>query len=133
MDNTEKLLRDMMDASGVSGYEAEVRGVIRRYLEPLGEINHDRLGSLVCTKTGASQEPKVMLAAHMDECGFMVQRITQEGFIKFAPLGGWWDHVLLAQRVRIHTVKGDVIGIKTFKLFIAVVPVMGWNAFAVIN
>jgi endoglucanase len=47
----------------------------------------------------------------MDECGFMVQRITKEGFIKFAPLGGWWDHVLLAQRVCIHTVKGDILGV----------------------
>jgi putative aminopeptidase FrvX len=111
MDNTETLLKELTEVSGVSGYEGEIRKTIRRYLEPIGEISHDKLGSLVCKKVGDSAEPKVMLAAHMDECGFMVQRITKEGFIKFAPLGGWWDHVLMAQRIRIHTVKGDVLGI----------------------
>lgn len=111
MDDTEKLLRQLAEASGISGYEAEVRSVIRQYFEPVGDISHDKLGSLVCKKEGTGAEPKVMVAAHMDECGFMVQRITKEGFIKFAPLGGWWDHVLLAQRVRIHTGKGDVIGV----------------------
>jgi putative aminopeptidase FrvX len=111
MDNTEKMLKALTEVTGISGYEAEVRNVIRQYLEPLGEISYDRLGSLICTKTGNSAEPKVMLAAHMDECGFMVKQITKEGFIKFAPLGGWWDHVLLAQRVRIHTNKGDVTGV----------------------
>jgi putative aminopeptidase FrvX len=111
MDDTEKLLKELTEASGVSGYEAEVRRVITRYFEKIGEISHDKLGSLVCKKSGESAGPRVMVAAHMDECGFMVQRITKEGFIRFAPLGGWWDHVLLAQRIRIHTVKGDIIGV----------------------
>lgn len=111
MDAIEKLLKELTDASGISGYEAEVRNIIRKYFEPLGDISHDKLGSLVCKKAGSSAAPKIMVAAHMDECGFMVQRITKEGFIKFAPLGGWWDHVLLAQRVRIHTAKGDIIGV----------------------
>jgi putative aminopeptidase FrvX len=111
MDNTEKMLQELMEVTGISGYESEARKVIRNYLEPIGEISHDKLGSLVCMKSGDSAGPKVMMAAHMDECGFMVQQITKEGFIKFAPLGGWWDHVLLAQRVLIHTAKGDVIGV----------------------
>jgi endoglucanase len=111
MDETEKLLKELTEVSGISGYEADVRKVIKRYFEKIGDISHDKLGSLVCKKVGDNAVPKIMLAAHMDECGFMVQRITKEGFIKFEPLGGWWDHVLLAQRVRIHTVKGDVIGV----------------------
>jgi len=111
MDDTEKMLKELTEVTGISGYEAEARNVIKRYLEPIGEISYDKLGSLVCTKAGDSAGPKVMLAAHMDECGFMVQQITKEGFIKFIPLGGWWDHVLLAQRVQIHTVKGDVKGV----------------------
>jgi putative aminopeptidase FrvX len=111
MDETEKMLKELTEASGVSGYEAEIRRVITLHLETIGEISHDKLGSIVCKKAGDNAGPKVMVAAHMDECGFMVQRITKEGFIKFAPLGGWWDHVLLAQRVRIHTVKGDIIGV----------------------
>ena len=111
MDTTEKMLKELTEVTGISGYEEEVRNAIKRYLEAIGEISYDNLGSLVCAKTGTSEKPNVMLAAHMDECGFMVQQITKEGCIKFTRLGGWWEHVLLAQRVRIHTVKGDVIGV----------------------
>jgi endoglucanase len=111
MDNIETMLQELTEASGVSGYEDRVRGIIRRYLSEIGDISHDKLGSLVCAKAGSAAAPKVMIAAHMDECGFMVQKITKEGFIKFAPLGGWWDHVLMAQRVLIHTRNGDIVGI----------------------
>ena len=52
-----------------------------------------------------------MLAAHTDEVGFMVKYITKEGFIKFTPLGGWWDQVLLAQRVSVITHSGKVTGV----------------------
>jgi endoglucanase len=93
----------------VPGYETEVRGVIRRYLEPLGAVSRDKIGSLIC-QVGQGG-PVVMLAGHMDECGFMVRQITKEGFLKFVPLGGWWDHVLLGQRVRIKTSAGDIPGI----------------------
>ena len=111
MDDIEKMLKELTEVTGVSGYETGVRNIIRRYLEPIGDISYDKLGSLVCIKEGSNTGPKVMLAAHMDECGFMVQQITKEGFIKFTPLGGWWDHVLLAQRVLIHTMKGDLLGV----------------------
>lgn len=111
MDDTEKMLKELTEVTGISGYEAEVRSSMKKYLAPFGKISYDNLGSLVCAKTGDSDSPKVMLAAHMDECGFMVQQITKEGCIKFTRIGGWWEHVLLAQRVRIHTVKGDVIGV----------------------
>ncbi len=111
MDATEKLLRELTEASGVSGYETEVRGVVHRYLEPLGEITQDKIGSLICREKGSCDKPKVVLAAHMDEIGFMVKLITKEGFIRFTALGGWWDQVLLAQRVVIKTRKGDVVGV----------------------
>jgi len=111
MDETEKLLKELTEANGVPGYETEVRNVIRRYFEPLGEITQDKIGSLICKKIGDAVEPKVLLAGHMDEIGFMVKHITKEGFIKFTSLGGWWDQVLLSQRVLIKTSKGDVIGV----------------------
>jgi len=111
MDSTENMLKDLTEAPGVPGYESEIRRVIRSYLEKEGEITVDKMGSLVCKKEGKSSSPKVMIAGHMDEVGFMVKHITSEGFIKFAPLGGWWDQVLLAQRVVIKTNKGDVIGV----------------------
>lgn len=111
MDETEKLLKELTEASGVSGYEGEIRNVIRRYFEPLGKLSQDKIGSLICRKSGDSEEPKVMLAGHMDEIGFIVKHITKEGFIKFTPLGGWWGHVLLAQRMLVKTHKGDVVGV----------------------
>ena len=110
-DGTLELLREITEAPGIPGYEYEVREVIRRYMEGVTTIEQDRLGSIVCRKDGASETPRIMLAGHMDEIGFVVKLITDEGFIKFSPLGGWWGHVMLAQRVVIGTRKGDVIGI----------------------
>ena len=76
-------------AYGVSGYEAEVRSIVQRLLEPLGMVQRDRVGSVLCSQGDAG--PRVMIAGHMDEIGFMVHHITNEGQLKFHPLGGWWD------------------------------------------
>lgn len=111
MDSTTLLLKELTEAYGVPGYESPIRAVIRKYLEPLGELSQDKIGSVICRKPGSSDVPRVMLAGHMDEIGFMVKQITPEGFIKFLPLGGWFDQVLLGQRVVIQTHQGDVIGV----------------------
>ena len=105
-----QLLKELTEAPGVSGYESPVRAVVRKYFEPLGGLSQDKIGSLICKKSGSSSAPKVMLAGHMDEIGFMVKYITKEGFIKFIPLGGWFDQVLLGQRVVIYTRQGEVVG-----------------------
>jgi endoglucanase len=86
-----------------------VRELMRSLVEPLGAIEQDKMGSLICRKGG--QGPKVMLAGHMDEIGFMVRQITKKGFLKFVPLGGWWDQILLGQRVVIKTRQGDIRGV----------------------
>ena len=109
MDATEQLLQSLTDAHGVPGYEAGVRAVLRDLMAPLGELTQDKLGSLVGHQPG--EGPKVMLAGHMDEIGFVVTYVSDEGFIKFLPLGGWWDQVLLGQRVLIQTHRGDVLGV----------------------
>ncbi len=106
-----ELLRQLSEAPGVSGYEEEVREIIRRHLKDITAIEQDRLGSIVCRKDGDLEAPKIMLAGHMDEVGFIVKLITDEGFIRFSPLGGWWGHVMLAQRVLIKTREGDVNGL----------------------
>ncbi len=111
MDTTLQLLKDLTEAHGIPGYEAPVRAVVRGYLEGLGELSQDKIGSVICVKKGASEAPRVMLAGHMDEIGFMVKHITDEGFMRFLPLGGWFDQVLLGQRVIIKTSKGDVMGV----------------------
>jgi putative aminopeptidase FrvX len=110
MDDVETLLKELSEANGISGHETEVRHIIQRHFTPLGEVSHDKLGSVICRKPGQAPGPKIMLAAHMDEIGFVVSHITKDGFIRFSALGGWWDHVLLAQRVVVRTAKGDVVG-----------------------
>ncbi len=111
MDSVETLLKDLTEAHGVPGYETPIRAVVRKYLKPLGELSQDKLGRVICKHKGESEKPRVMLAGHMDEIGFMVKHVTKEGFIKFVPLGGWFDQVLLGQRVLIKTSKGDVTGV----------------------
>jgi putative aminopeptidase FrvX len=111
MDTTETLLKEMTEAHGVAGYETPIRAVVRKYLQPLGELSQDKLGSVICKQPGSEESPRVMLAGHMDEIGFMVKSLSKEGFIKFLPLGGWFDQVLLGQRVTIKTNQGDVLGV----------------------
>src|SRR5579859_3337573 len=119
MDTTLAMLQELTEALGVPGQEDEVRGLMQRYLAPYGELVADNLGSVavrkVGTKAAAKDGPRVLIAGHMDEVGFMVTWITEDGFLKFQPLGGWWEQVMLAQRVRIRTRKGDLIGVTGLK------------------
>src|SRR6266508_3888946 len=111
MDETLTMLKDLTDAPGVSGFEEPVRRVMRRYMEPLGEISTDHIGSIIGRKAGLAGGPKVVLAGHLDEIGFMVTRLTDDGYLKFQTLGGWWEQVMLAQRVEIHTRTGPLVGV----------------------
>lgn len=106
-----ELIRELTLAHGVSGFEGEVRKLIKKHLEGQAQFSQDNLGSLICMKRGSQESPKIMLPGHMDEVGFMVNSITKNGYIKFIPLGGWWDQVMLAQKVIIKTSKGDIQGI----------------------
>src|SRR5215831_16367779 len=111
MDPTQSFLKDLVEAHGAPGFENQVAIVMERYLKGIGPMSRDRLGSFICEKKGSSARPRVMLAGHLDEVGFMVKSVTREGFVKFLPLGGWWGHVVLGQRLRIHTRKGPVLGV----------------------
>ena len=111
MDETLTMMRELTEAPGVPGSEDAVRRVMRRYLEPLGEVLTDNLGSVIGRKVGQTDGPKIVLAGHMDEIGFMVIRITDEGYLKFQTLGGWWEQVMLAQRVEVYTREGPIVGV----------------------
>ena len=106
-----EMLKELTEVNGVPGFESRVAEIMRRQLRDLAEISTDNLGSLIATMEGEAARPRIMLAGHMDEIGFMVKLVTEEGFIRFAPLGGWWDQVLLSQRVIIETGKGPIEGI----------------------
>lgn len=101
------LLQELTDAHAVSGHEDEVRAIFVDELGECGELSTDRNGSVFCETEGDG--PRVLVAGHMDEVGFMVQNITQDGFIQFVPIGGWWAHSLLSQRVEILTRSGAKI------------------------
>ena len=111
MDERLMLLKEMSELPGVSGFEDEVRKYIRGHMEEFSEVTKDNIGSLICKKQGLNETPKIMIAGHMDEIGMMVTYITKEGFLKFQTLGGWWEQVMLAQRVVVKTSNGDVPGI----------------------
>jgi putative aminopeptidase FrvX len=104
VDKTELFLKEITEANGVSGYETEVRKIMTRELKPLvDEVKFDKMGSVMGVKKGSALSPRVMVVGHLDEIGFMVKEITSDGYIKFLPLGGWWGHVALGQRMRIIT------------------------------
>ncbi len=111
MDQRLALMKALTEASGVPGYEAPVREIMHEALAPLGAIVRDNLGSILGRKDGPADGPKVLIAGHLDEVGFMVTRITDDGYIKFQTLGGWWEMVMLAQRVQIETSGGPIIGV----------------------
>ncbi|KPJ52220.1 MAG: peptidase M28 [Planctomycetes bacterium DG_58] len=105
------LLKELSETHGAPGNEGAVRDVIARHLSRFTDIQTDRLGSIICAKKGTGSGPRIMLPGHMDEIGFMVSAVTKKGFVRFAPLGGWWSQVMLAQKVRIETTRGPVVGI----------------------
>ncbi len=105
------LLQTLTDANGVSGFEGPIAKIVRQELADCCEISSDRLGSVICRLKSSGPGPRVGLAGHLDEIGFMVNIVTKEGFVKFLNLGGWWDQVLLAQRVVIQTHQGPVLGV----------------------
>ncbi|WP_078555438.1 M42 family metallopeptidase [Bacillus alkalicellulosilyticus] len=111
-DPTLQMFKELTDANGIPGNEKEPRDVMRRYIEPLAdEVYTDRLGSLVAKKTGTADGPKIMLAGHLDEIGFMITHIDDKGFLKFQTVGGWWEQVMLAQRVTVMTKNGNIPGV----------------------
>ena len=101
------LLKELTEAHSVSGHEDEVRAIFVDELEACGELSADRNGSVFCAMGDSG--PRVLVAGHMDEVGFMVQNITADGFIQFVAIGGWWEHNLLSQRVEILTRGGEKI------------------------
>ncbi|RLQ97894.1 M42 family metallopeptidase [Falsibacillus albus] len=109
---TLNLFKTLTELPGAPGNEHQVRSFMRTELEKYSDdIIQDRLGGIFGIKKGKENGPKVMVAGHMDEVGFMVTSITSNGMLRFQTLGGWWSQVLLAQRVQIITDQGPVIGV----------------------
>ncbi|ERJ13620.1 M42 family metallopeptidase [Haloplasma contractile] len=109
---TMQLLKNLSELHGAPGFEHQVRAFMRKELDKYSdELIQDKLGSIYGVKKGDEKGPRVMVAGHMDEVGFMVTKITDNGMIKFQTLGGWWNQVMLAQRVLVHTNNGPIMGV----------------------
>ncbi|WP_027955102.1 M42 family metallopeptidase [Halobacillus kuroshimensis] len=107
---TQELFKTLTELPGAPGNEHLVRQFMKEELGKYSDgIVQDRLGGVFGVKKGKG--PTVMAAGHMDEVGFMVTQVTENGMIRFQPLGGWWNQVLLAQRVQVVTDRGPVVGV----------------------
>ncbi|HSI66557.1 MAG TPA: M42 family metallopeptidase [Planococcus sp. (in: firmicutes)] len=96
------LFKTLTELPGAPGNEHAVRKFMKQELQKYSdEIIQDNLGSIFGVKRGNNEGPRIMVAGHMDEVGFMVTQITDNGMLQFQPLGGWWNQVMLATRVEI--------------------------------
>jgi endoglucanase len=112
-----KLLKTICETAGAPGFEKPIRDLIIEKIAPyVDEYHIDNLGNLIAKKKGiiTDSDKRVMVAAHMDEIGFVVTHIDDNGFVRFHTLGGFDPKTLTAQRVKIHgkkTING-VMGTK---------------------
>lgn len=119
-----ELLKTLSEAPGVSGNETAVRKAIREAIRDyVDEIRVDSLGNLIARKgpapgtVTASSPLRVMVAAHMDEVGFMVVDVTNDGLLKFRTIGGIDVRIVLSKTVRVGNdgIPG-IIGVKPVHL-----------------
>lgn len=107
-----EFLEDLTNCFGPSGFEREPARIVRSYVSKFtNSIYSDKLGSLLFEKTGTADNPVVLIPGHIDEVGFIVSHVHKLGFLSFNTLGGWFDQVLLGQRVIVRTDRGQVPGV----------------------
>jgi putative aminopeptidase FrvX len=105
------LLARICEAPGAPGYEKMIRELVLSELKGLADdIRTDNMGNIIALKKGRSSAKKTMAAAHMDEIGFIVTHVDDQGFVRFNPVGGFDPKTLTSQRVIIHGRK-DVFGV----------------------
>lgn len=110
------MLKDLCLLNGTSGREEAVRNYIIEKIKDKCEYSVDALGSVIAFKKGKkAPDKKVLVAAHTDEVGFIITDITDDGYLRFAPVGGIDAAVVLGRRVDINGIKG-VVGTKAVHL-----------------
>ena len=108
--DTIDLLKRLCETPGVPGREHRVRDLILREIEGLAdEIETDPMGSVIARRKGEGK--RVMLLCHMDEIGFLVSHVSEEGWIYVNPVGGFDNRNLFSRRVLVCTPGGDIRGV----------------------
>src|SRR5690606_9424665 len=115
MDSSIELLKKLSEAAGVPSREEQVREIVRQELEgKVDELTVDAMGNLVAIKrSGRDGAPRVMVAAHMDEIGFLVRHVDDRGFLRVQSVGGFDTRNLFARQVTVHASKSgeELIGV----------------------
>ncbi len=112
------LLERLCNETGVSGNEDKIRAIILEEIKPFAdEIKIDSLGNIIALKKGRDHSKKIMMAAHMDEVGFIISGITDKGYLKFKTVGGIDARVVISKRVLVGDEKiPGIIGMKAIHL-----------------
>jgi len=85
----DQLFKELTESNGIAGHEKKIYEIMERELtNHVDSIEKDGLGSLISVKSGVKDGPKIMIAGHLDEVGFVVNRIDEKGFVYFTPVGG---------------------------------------------
>ncbi len=107
-----KFFKELIEAPSPSGFEQPAQRVIRKGLaDVVDDIRTDVMGNVVAHIEGPSGAPRLMLAGHCDEIGFMVKYIDAQGYLFFAPIGGVDAHLVPGQRITVHTAGGPLAGV----------------------
>lgn len=107
-----KFLKKLCEADGVSGHEDAIVEMLKEELaEHLDSIKVDAMKNFIGLKKGTvgRKRKKVMLAGHIDEIGFLVYNISEQGYASVVPLGGWATPSIAGHTVRVHTRKGETL------------------------
>ncbi len=110
-DSELEFFKKLSESFGPSGFEREPLMLLKNYVKSFAdEIKMDKLGSLVYTMKGETDQPRIVIPGHIDEIGFIITGFT-DAFIRFTNLGGWLDQTILGQRVTVRSLKGDFLGV----------------------
>lgn len=107
-----ELIEKLSSARGASGFEDEVLEIAREYCKDFATFKEDSMRNLyIYPEYNTGNRPLLMLDAHSDEVGFMVQAIKPDGTLRFIPIGGWNEKTLPSSKVQIKTDKGYISGV----------------------
>ncbi len=107
-----RFFKELVEAPSPSGFEQPAQRVIRKALaDDVDDLRTDVMGNVIAHIKGPEGAPRLMLAGHCDEIGFMIKYLDDQGYLFFAPIGGVDAHLVPGQRVTVHTSGGPVLGV----------------------